>query len=318
MLSEGLPVSRLEHTAKEHLVHGPSLDAPGVSGETTRYQIVVAGSKGGVGKTTIATNLAVVLAESGEQVTYMDCDVAQPNGHLLLHPSIEAREPVTVPVPVVDEEACTLCGKCSEICRFGAILCLDDGVMVFPDLCSGCGGCRLVCPADAIREKALEVGVVEAGRAGSVRFVQGRLHASRAISSVLVREVKRRPSRPGVHIVDSPAGVSCATIQAIVGADYVVVVAEPTVFGLSDLRLSLDMVRILRVPFGVVINRADERPPEVRRYCETEGVEVLLVIENDRRVTETCARGLIAAWQIERYAGYMLELFRKADRRLVQ
>ena len=299
-------------------VHEPFFDAPGVPGGAAQYQIVVAGGKGGVGKTTVATNLAVVLAESGEDVTYLDCDVEEPNGHLFLHPVIDLSEPVTIPVPAVDQNACTLCGKCAEICQFGAIICLGTRVMTFPDLCHGCGGCKLVCEADAIREESKEIGVVEEGVAGEVRFVQGRLNVAYPMASPLIREAKQRLRTPGVHIVDSPAGVSCPAVQSLTGADYVLVVAESTPFGLNDLQLSVDMLRIMRLPFGVVINRADVGASEIGQYCDTEGIEVLLVIPNDRRVAEAYSHGMLASHVIESYAHSMQGLFRRADRRLVR
>ena len=298
--------------------HEPSFDAPGVPGGPAQYQIVVAGGKGGVGKTTIATNLAIVLAESGENVTYLDCDVEEPNGHLFLHPVIESSQPITTSVPVVDQDTCTLCGKCAEICQFGAIICLGTRVMTFPDLCHGCGGCKLACEAGAIQEAPKEIGVVEEGFADEVRFVQGKLNVAYPMSSLLIREAKQRLRTPGVHIVDSPAGVSCSAVQSLAGANYVLVVAESTPFGLYDLQLSVDMLRIMRLPFGVVINRADIGVTEVSQYCDTEGIEVLLVIPNDRRVADAYSHGMLASHVIGSYAHWMLDLFRKADRRLVR
>ena len=209
-------------------------------------QIAVASGKGGTGKTTVSTNLTVVLAEMGYEVTYLDCDVEEPNGHIFLKPKIEAEETVGIPVPVVDEKACISCGACAEICAYGAIMAaIGQRVVTFPDLCHGCGGCALVCPASAIRESPREIGVIEYGRADGIRFIQGRLKIGCPLSPPLIRKAKSRLPGQGVRILDAPPGTSCPAIQSVSGADYVLLVAEPTPFGLHDLGLSVETLRAL-------------------------------------------------------------------------
>ena len=278
-------------------------------------QIAVASGKGGTGKTTVATNLAAVLAEAGQEVTYADCDVEEPDGHLFLRPEIEGTISVGVPVPVVDERLCTLCGKCAEVCAYGALVCLGR-VVTFPDLCHGCGGCALVCPSGAIRETRREVGVVEEGRADGIRFIQGRLNVGRPISPPLIRAVKRRLPAQGVQIVDSPPGTACPAIHSVRGANYVLLVAEPTPFGLNDLQLTVEMLRDLGLPFGAVINRADTGDDGVCGYCHREGIDILLEIPDDRRVAEAYSRGQLASAVLPAYRGHFLGLFNRVKERV--
>ena len=266
-----------------------------------RIIIAVASGKGGTGKTTVATNLARVAADEGLDVSYLDCDVEEPNGHIFLKPKIDEMVPVSVPVPVVDESICTACGKCKEICQYSAIALLGKTVLTFPSLCHGCGGCMLVCPTGAITEAGREVGVVEEGMADGIRFVHGRLRIGEAMSPPLIRRVKKRIQDHGIAIIDSPPGTSCPVIQSIRGADYVLLVTEPTPFGLNDLKLAVEMLRVLNLPFGAVVNRADIGDQAVFDYCGSESIDVLLRIPDDRRIAEAYSRGRLAAEALPEY-----------------
>ena len=266
-----------------------------------RTIIAVASGKGGTGKTTVATNLARVAAIQGLEVSYLDCDVEEPNGHIFLKPEIEMTASVCVPVPVVDEDKCTACGKCREICQYSAIALLGKTVLTFPNLCHGCGGCILVCPTGAITETGREVGVVEEGMADGVRFVHGKLRIGEAMSPPLIRAVKERVPVEGIAIIDSPPGTSCPVIQSVRGADYVLLVTEPTPFGLNDLKLAVEMLRVLNLPFGVVVNRADMGDEAVFDYCGSESIDVLLRIPDDRRIAEAYSRGRLAAEALPEY-----------------
>lgn len=273
-----------------------------------RTVVAVASGKGGTGKTTVATNLAYVAASEGHAVSYLDCDVEEPNGHLFLRPRIRERTPVTVPVPVVDEHKCTACGKCKDICQYGAIAVLGKTAIAFENLCHGCGGCVLVCAEGAISEGAREVGVVEEGRAGAIRFVHGRLRVGEAMSPPLIRMVKKRLPDDGLAIIDAPPGTSCPVIQSIKGADFVLLVTEPTPFGLHDLRLAVETVRVLGPPFAVILNRADVGDHRVHDYCRDEGIDILLEIPDDRRVAEAYSRGLLATEAVPEYGPVFLGL----------
>ncbi|RKY08915.1 MAG: (4Fe-4S)-binding protein [Planctomycetota bacterium] len=255
------------------------------------FVIAVASGKGGTGKTTVATNLALLISRAGKKVQYVDCDVEEPNGHIFLKPAIEKTEAVTVAVPQVELDKCTGCGKCGEICQYSAIVAFKKNVLTFEQLCHSCGGCMLVCPTNAIKEKQKEIGSIDHGSADSVGFVQGRLQIGDVRSPALIRQVRQRTAAEGTVIIDAPPGTSCPVIEAVKGVDFVLLVTEPTPFGLNDLMLAVGMVRELKLPFAVVINRSDVGDDKVRQYCRAEEIDVALEIPDDRRIAEAYSRG---------------------------
>lgn len=250
--------------------------------------IAIASGKGGTGKTTLAVALA--LSAPGP-VQLLDCDVEEPNCHIFLRSHVARRESVGIPVPFVDEAKCTGCGECGAFCQWHAIVSLKTKPLVFPELCHGCGGCARVCPAGAIEEVEREIGVVEVGSRGGVRFVQGRLGVGHPMSPPLIRAVKGRALRDRTTVIDCPPGTSCPVITAVRGSDYVLLVTEPTPFGLHDLTLAVETVRRLGLPFGVIVNRASAGDDGVDRYCAAEGIGVLLRIPDERRIAEAYSRG---------------------------
>lgn len=254
-------------------------------------RIAVASGKGGTGKTTIATNLAVVVGRQGERVRYIDCDVEEPNGHLFLKPAITTTETASIPVPLIDESACRACGKCVRFCEYKALVRLGEMVMVFPELCHGCGGCTLLCPRKAIAERDKEIGVVEAGGADGIGFIHGKLGVGEAMSPPLIRRVLAGRDENVIDIIDAPPGTSCPVIASIRTADFVVLVTEPTPFGLNDLGLALDMVRELGIPHGVVVNRAEPGNTEARDFCDPRRAPIIGEIPDDRRIAEAYSRG---------------------------
>ena len=251
--------------------------------------IAIASGKGGTGKTTVAVHLAACLAEQGRSVQYMDCDVEEPNGHLFLKPQIDSSVEASIPVPSVDAARCTSCGRCAKVCEFNAIAMINKP-MVFPELCHGCGACSLACPVGAIREIPRPIGVVETGRSGSIAFVQGRLNVGEPMSPPLVRAVKARRAPNAIALLDAPPGTSCPVVATVRGADCVVLVTEPTPFGLHDLAIAVDTLRPMGLPFGVVVNRADE-DRRVQDFCRSNTIPILAELPDDRRVAETYARG---------------------------
>jgi len=205
-------------------------------------RVAIASGKGGTGKTTVATNLAATAARDGWQVHLIDCDVEEPNCHIFVSPEFSYRQIVTVPVPNIDQERCTGCGECSEICQFNALACIGDGVMTFPELCHSCGGCWRVCPEKAIGQNPREIGILEEGWAPGIRFTQGRLKVGEAQVPPLIRRVKASGGGSLLTIIDAPPGTSCAAVTAMRGCDFVLLVTEPTPFGLHDLTLAVSNI----------------------------------------------------------------------------
>jgi MinD superfamily P-loop ATPase len=250
--------------------------------------VAIASGKGGTGKTTLAVNLARTF--DGE-VRLLDCDVEEPNGHLFLRGNRVAAEEVFIPVPRVDEGLCDGCGECGSFCEYGAIVSFGTAPLVFPEMCHGCGGCMKVCPRGAIGEEGRRVGVVETLRADNVTLIQGRLEIGEAMAPPVIRAVKSHLEEGVTAILDAPPGTSCPVITTLRGADYVLLVTEPTPFGLHDLELAVKMVRELGIPFGVVLNRAGAGDDRVNRFCEKYDVPILLEIPDDRRIAEAYSRG---------------------------
>jgi MinD superfamily P-loop ATPase len=252
--------------------------------------ICIASGKGGTGKTTIATNLAVSL---NGNVQLLDCDVEEPNAHLFMKPEIDHTEEVTTPVPEVDFDKCDFCGECGEICQFSAITVIGKKVMTFPELCHSCKGCMMVCPKEAISEKGRPLGELETGSSGSVEFFHGLLRVGEAMSPPLIERVKEHIDPGKTAIIDAPPGTSCPVIVALKGADFAILVTEPTPFGLHDLKLAVGAVRILGIPFGIIVNRCDVGDDRVTAYAEAEKIPILMEIPNDRKIAEAYSRGIM-------------------------
>ncbi len=250
--------------------------------------IGIASGKGGTGKTTVAVNLAFAL-EGGVQL--LDCDVEEPNAHLFVKPTIDYTETVYTPVPEIDVSKCTYCRKCADICRFKAIAVAGKAILTFPEMCHSCGGCMAVCPEGAITEKGRELGIVSRGGREGVKFVNGRLKIGEAMSPPLIKKVREHIKPDLINIIDAPPGTSCPVIAAIRHTDFVLMVTEPTPFGLHDLQLGVEAVKLLGIPCGLVINRSDIGSDDVWAYAEKEGLPILMEIPFDRKIAEIYSRG---------------------------
>ena len=270
--------------------------------------ISVASGKGGTGKTTVATNLALSI---GSQVQLLDCDVEQPNAHLFIQPVFDRTETVTTPVPEIDLDKCTICGKCGDLCEFKAISVVAETVMVFEELCHGCGGCMAVCPESAITEKGRELGILRKGHRNGVEFIHGELRVGEAMSPPLIKEVLSFADPVKLSIVDAPPGTSCPVIETMKPADFVLLVTEPTPFGLYDLKLAVGAARILNVPCGLVINRSDAGDRKVNEYADAKNLPILMEIPFDRRIAEAYARGDMLVDVIPEWKAKFLDLFGK-------
>lgn len=269
--------------------------------------ISIASGKGGTGKTTIATNLALSL----QNAIFLDCDVEEPNAHLFLKPDIKEMESVKTPVPEVEMEKCSLCGKCAEICQFKAIMVVGETVLTFHELCHGCGGCVRVCPEGAIKEVEKEIGIIEKGSRNGIEFIHGRLKIGEAMSPPLIRKVRRYEDKEKITIIDAPPGTSCPVIASIKDTDFVILVTEPTPFGLYDLKLAVGAVKILGIPYGLVINRADIGDDRVARYAKEENIPILMEIPFDKRIAEAYSKGIPIIEMMPEWKEKFLMLYKK-------
>jgi MinD superfamily P-loop ATPase len=273
----------------------------------------VASGKGGTGKTTVAVNLALSL-EGSRSVQFLDCDVEEPNAHLFLKPQIHQSQPVFLPVPEIVEEKCTYCGKCAEVCAYNALAVLKDKVLVFPELCHGCGGCSLLCPEQAIKEKGQRIGIMELGATNGLQFIHGKLDIGQAMSPPLIREVKKHINATRTIIIDAPPGTSCPVVESVKGSDVSLLVTEPTPFGLNDLRLAVETLRELKIPFGVILNRAGIGDKQVQDYCLKKNIPVLMTIPTDRNIAVAYSEGKTIIETQPAYRQKFLELFKKVQK----
>ena len=257
-------------------------------------RIAVASGKGGTGKTTVATSLATSLAAhpAWTRPSLIDCDVEAPNAHLFLKPTITHRQDVAILIPQVNETSCTHCGKCATVCQYHAIAVLGKWVLVFPQLCHGCGSCTAMCPEHAISEIPNVIGILERGSAPSgISFARGVMNIGEPMA--VIRQLKKWITLPSdqVVIIDAPPGTSCPVVEALRGVDFLLLVTEPTPFGLQDLELATQIARELKIPAGVIINRDGIGDAKVELYCAVEGLPILMRIPFDRAIALGIAQG---------------------------
>jgi MinD superfamily P-loop ATPase len=250
--------------------------------------VSVASGKGGTGKTSVAVNMALSIGN----VQLLDCDVEEPNAHLLLHPSIHRTEPVYVLVPHVSEELCLHCGECVKFCQYNALFASPEKILFFPDLCHSCGGCTLACPRKAIIEEKRRIGALKFGAVGELKLVYGELDVGIPMAVPLIKAVKKQIENQKNVIIDAPVGTSCPVIETVRESDLCVLVTEPTPFGLHDLKITVQVLRRITVPFAVIVNRAGIGDKKVYTYCREEKIPILLEIPYQRKIAELYSKGV--------------------------
>jgi MinD superfamily P-loop ATPase len=271
-------------------------------------RIALASGKGGTGKTTVAVNLAYYLAYSRQQVQYLDCDVEEPNGHIFLKPEIDAVRPAKVMMPIIDMKKCTSCGECSKNCQFHALAVLPGDTLIFPELCHSCGLCTRICPENAIEEGEREVGIVESGTGVlGIDFVHGILNVGEPMAVPLIREVKKHYKEDRIQIIDAPPGTSCPVVKTISDVDAVLLVTEPTPFGLHDLMIAVSVAKKLCKPIGVVINREMGGFDPLARYLSENKLPVLMTLPEDREIARRNAVGEMIFESLPAYRDNFME-----------
>ncbi|MCK4938061.1 MAG: ATP-binding protein [Methanosarcinales archaeon] len=249
--------------------------------------ISIASGKGGTGKTTIATNMALSIAKA----QLLDCDVEEPNSHLFLNMDLEKVEDVCLLFPVVDKEKCDFCQKCSKFCQYNAIAVLPSDIIVFPQLCHGCGGCTLVCPKGAITEEKRIIGIIKGGTSEGVEFYNGMLNIGEPMATPVIKTLKKKIAKGKNTILDSPPGTSCPAVETIRGTDFCLLVTEPTPFGLYDLKLAVEVVKHLTIPFGVIVNRDGIGDDSVEKFCMESNIPVLMKIPQNEDIARLYSNG---------------------------
>lgn len=268
--------------------------------------ISVASGKGGTGKTTVAVNLALSL----EHAQLLDCDVEEPNAQIFLKADITDRKPATVRVPEIDYDKCDFCGKCQEVCAYHALAVLPKKVLLFPKMCHSCGACTRLCPKGAIREVDRSIGEIEIGHRGGIDFVQGKLAVGETMAPPLIRQVKSYIDRSCMTIIDAPPGTSCPMVTAVKGSDFCILVTEPTPFGMNDLQLAIETVKKLKIPYGVVMNRAEPHDLKTRIHFKANDIPIMLQIPFDRKIAELYSVGIPFVEQLPEYREKFLDLFK--------
>ena len=257
-------------------------------------KIAIASGKGGTGKTTLSTNLAVYFAEKGE-VILADLDVEEPNSGLFIKGESVHKENKYKMIPEWEQEKCSLCGLCQEVCNFHAVIQLVDQILVFPELCHSCYACSELCPTDALPMVPKKMGELNHFRRDNLTFVESRLDIGQEQAVPLISQtneyIEKHSHKKALKLFDSPPGTSCPVIEAVKNADFVILVTEPTPFGLHDLKLAVDTLKELKIRFGVVVNRHGIGNDDVVNYCMNKNIDLIAKIPNSRRIAELYSRG---------------------------
>lgn len=269
--------------------------------------ISVASGKGGTGKTTVATALALSL----KYVQFIDCDAEEPNAHIFLKPAIKHIEYVKVLLPKINYHFCNFCGKCAQFCKYNAIAVLEAQVLIFSELCHYCGGCKLVCPQKAISEYEIVIGKIKKGTSNEIEFFSGELNIAHSSPSPIIKQLKKYISKDLTVVIDSPPGTSCSMIESIEGSDFCILVTEPTPFGLNDLKLAVDVVKKMNIPYGVIINQSDIGDTGVKEFCINNNIDILMEIPYSRDIAEAYSRGENIIPVLPEYKNKFKEIYEK-------
>lgn len=279
-------------------------------------KIAIASGKGGTGKTTISTNLAKYTSEQ-EETVLADLDVEEPNSKIFIQGQLIDSQNKFTMVPNWKSDKCTFCGKCSEVCYFNAITQLPNEILVFPKLCHSCYACSELCPVDALPMQSEKMGVMEQYQDGNLSFIESKLDIGQEQAVPLIEQtidfVDQKYPDETIKFFDTPPGTSCPVIEAMKSTDYVILVTEPTPFGLHDLKLAAETVKKLDIPHGVVINRYGIGNAGVEEYCEEEDIPIIATIPNSRKVAELYSNGDLLYKEIEEVKQAMENIYQTIE-----
>ncbi len=257
-------------------------------------KIAVASGKGGTGKTTVAVALSLLIDNS----IYVDMDVEEPNGKIFLKPEIKDSIVYNELIPKINEDICTFCGKCADACVYNAISIIKPikKAMFFEELCHSCGACAYVCPVEgAIKEVDKRKGIINKGifgKSSNINFIEGILDIGEPSAVPLISGINKMINDDKLYILDAPPGTSCPVVATLEESDYVVMVTEPTPFGLNDLKLALSIVKELDKPHGIVINKYEENNTLVNEFVRENDIEIIGTIPFDRKIAENYSKGI--------------------------
>ena len=273
-------------------------------------KIAVLSGKGGTGKTTVSTNLSAI----NKNIVLIDADVEEPNASIFLKPVITKEEKIYVEYPVIDSEKCTLCGRCGDFCKFNAIIPAKNTVLVFKESCHFCGGCEIVCPTEAIKYEKREIGKIIKGTTLLKNYMEyGLLNVGELSGVKIIKALKENIKDRELVIIDSPPGTSCATVAAVEDSDFAIIVTEPTPFGVSDMKMVVEMLREIKIPFGVFVNKAGLGDMEVYEYCEAEKIEILGEVPFDKNISSYYAKGELFTQYMPQYKEIFENLFEEIE-----
>ena len=277
-------------------------------------KLSIASGKGGTGKTLVSTSLAASLYSLGDgRIAIADCDVEEPNSHLFFPDrTLLEKESCQVAVPVIDEELCTHCGKCSEVCAYHALAVLPGTVLIFPELCHGCGACSIICPEKAISEGSRSIGEIFHASSGGMDIVWGELALGEARTTPLIKAVKQR-AQGDTLIVDCPPGTSCSMVESVRGSDFCLLVTEPTPFGLYDLDIALKVLDKMKIPQAVLVNKSGVGDRKLYHYLEEKKIPLLMEIPLDRKIAEIYSQGEIFVLRMPEWKERFVELANRIE-----
>ena len=267
-------------------------------------KITFASGKGGTGKTTISTNLTSYLASMGKSVVLADLDVEEPNSALFIKSTLKKIEISNKMIPKWEEVDCTLCGKCAEVCNFNAIVAMPEEILVFPELCHSCYACSELCPTDSLPMTPSRIGEIKEFKADGFSLIEGRLDLGQEMAVPLIAqtiEYADKNFRESIKILDAPPGTSCPVIEASRGSDFVILITESTPFGLNDLTLAVETMRVLKQKFGVIINRYGIGNNGVEEYCKDENIPIITRVQNDKELAKLYSKGELIYPHIEHF-----------------